>query len=333
MNTWMEPVIQFILSQQEADGSFSTFESYPVVNPAAGWTRLPDPSPFIAANILCSLLYVKDARLDAAILRGAQNLIASKEGAGFWRFWPVKSRQHPVPLDMDDTCIVLYVLRACGFEFGNKEILLSNQSEDGYFETWLRPRWKHFFISPSITWGFIKDYRLASPTHQLKHFDYTDREPAVAANVLLYLGDNDRTKACIRQVITEVTSEKMSLQFYDDEMVVYYHIARAYSNGIRAFGEPADTIAERIRFRFGGISTVENEMLCAMAANVLLDFGKEPGLAAKLIGLIAEGDSYPDNWKTHAYFCSKDRNFLSGSPALTAAIFVEACTKLKSVKA
>ena len=94
MNTWTEPVIQFILSQQEPDGSFPTYESYPVVNPTAGWTRLPDPSPFITANILCSLLQVNDTRLDAAIQRGAQSLIASKESAGFWRFWPVKSKQH-----------------------------------------------------------------------------------------------------------------------------------------------------------------------------------------------------------------------------------------------
>ena len=135
MQPFIDKVLPFIIAQQENAGGFPTYESYPVVNPAAGWTRLPDPSPFITANILFALMQVNDPRLKNVIERGAKSLLASKEGAGFWRFWPVKSKQHPLPLDMDDTCIALAVLERCGYNFNNRNILLNNQNAEGYFET------------------------------------------------------------------------------------------------------------------------------------------------------------------------------------------------------
>src|ERR1039458_853714 len=97
MKKKIEPVVQFIISQQESDGSFSTYESYPLSNADAGWTKLPDASPFITANILFSLMQLNDVRLDGPIQKAVKSLLASKEGKGFWRFWPVKSKQDATP--------------------------------------------------------------------------------------------------------------------------------------------------------------------------------------------------------------------------------------------
>jgi hypothetical protein len=332
MKKKMEPVVQFIISQQESDGSFPTYESYPLANPDAGWTKLTDSSPFITANILFSLMQLNDTRLDGPIQKAAKNLLASKEGKGFWRFWPVKSKQHPVPLDMDDTCIVSFVLARCGYHFENAKTLLNNKNREGYFETWLRPRLGNLLISPSVACRFFIDYRLAWPTLKLGHFAFNDKEPAVAANALLYLGENEQTKACIDQIIKEVIIAAIPKQFYDDDVVVYYHIARAYVNGVPGFRDIGPVMADRICRRFRFDSMAGNEMLCAMAANVLLDYNLEIQFAEKLLGLIAAGKSYPDKWSSHAYFCSKDREFISGSPGLTAAIFVEACAKLDRYK-
>jgi hypothetical protein len=218
-----EAVIQFIISNQEPTGSFTTYESYPVVNPAAGWTKLPDPSPFITANVLFSLLRINDARLNEVIQRGAKSLLVAKEGRGFWRFWPVKSKQHPLPLDIDDTGIVSFVLERCGYHLDNKSILSNNQNAEGYFETWLRPRLSNFFLSPSATYGFIRDYKLALPTQKLGYFAYDDKEPAIAANTLLYLGENNKTKACVRLIIDEIKSGAIPKKFYDDDSSVLPH--------------------------------------------------------------------------------------------------------------
>jgi hypothetical protein len=330
MQDLIDKVIPFIIAQQESDGSFPTWESYPVVNPAAGWTLLPDPSPFITANILFSLTQLNDPRLKKTVAKGAESLLASKEGQGFWRFWPVKSKQHPLPLDMDDTCIALSVLNRCGYDFNVRSVLLNNQNAYGYFETWLQPRLSTLLISPDIAYSFFKDYLLARPTHKLKYFAYNDKEPAIAANALLYLGENDQTKACIDRIIQEVTTGAMPRKFYDDDIVIYFHIARAYANGVHSFKELGPIMAENIRNRFAGDN--ENDMLRAMAANILLDYKLELALAKHLLQSIASGKSFPDKWVTDAYFCSNDKNFLAGSPDLTAAVFVEACAKLNRLK-
>jgi len=330
MQDIIDKVIPFIIANQEANGSFPTWESYPVVNPAAGWTQLPDPSPFITANILFALIQVNDPRLKPVVEKGAKSLLTSKEGQGFWRFWPVKSRQHPLPLDMDDTCIALAVLNRCGYNFDVAKVLLNNKNAEGYFETWLRPRLNTFFISPVVAYNFYQDYLIARSTHRLKYFDYDDKEPAIAANALLYLGENPQTEACIAQIIREVTTGAMPRKFYDDDIVIYYHISRAYVNGIKGFKALGSVMAENIRARFTG--NEDNDMLRAMAANVLLGYGLEIAFAEKLLLSITAGKSFPDRWVTDAYFCSNDKNFLAGSPVLTAAVFAEACAKFNRNK-
>lgn len=327
MQEVIDRVIPFIKAQQESNGSFPTYESYPVVNPAAGWTKLPDPSPFITANILFSLIQLSDPRLKSVIEKGAQNLLTSKEGKGFWRFWPVKSRQHTLPLDMDDTSIVSAVLDRCGYNIDNEMILLANQNANGRFETWLRPRITNVVISPSTAYGFFKDYLLARPTQKLKYFSYQDYEPAIEANALLYLGEGAGTDECVNHIMDEVESAAIPKKFYDDDVVVYFHISRAYVNGIKSFKKVGPVIAKRIWDRFDKSSNRENDLMMAMAANILLDYGVEIELAGKLLVSITEGTSYPDKWITHPYFCSNDKNFLAGSPALTAAVFMEACCK------
>ncbi len=326
----IDRVISYIAAQQESNGSFATYEAYPVVNPRAGWTLLPDPSPFITANILFALIQVNDPRLKPVIERGANNLLKSKEGAGFWRFWPVKSKQHPLPPDLDDTSIALSVLARCGYHFNNRNILLSNVSKDGYFETWFRPRWANFFTSPVATYRFVNDYFLARPTHKLKYFAYGDKEPAIAANALLYLGENEQTQPCIKQIVTEVKTGAMPRKFYDDDVVIYYHLSRAHANGIKSFKEIGNTIAQKLLQRF--TTSEENVFLRCMAANILLDFGLELKLAEDLLLSVANSEYYPDKWVTDAYFCSNDKNFLAGSPALTAAVFAEGCAKLNRIK-
>ena len=121
----------------------------------------------------------------------------------------------------------------------------------------------------------------------------------------------------------------MPKQFYLDDIVTYYHIARAFANGVQSFKELGPVITARIKNIFSDTGNIEDEMLRAMAANVLLNFNLEIELAKKLINDIVRSKSYPNKWYSSPYFCSKDHNFLSGSPVLTAALFVEASINLK----
>ncbi len=332
MEKVIEPVIEFVLSLQEPGGGFPTYESYPIVNPDAGWTRLPDASPFITANVLFSLMQLNNTTaVSAAFEKGVQSLLTAKEGIGFWRFWPANSKQHPVPLDMDVTCIVLFVLNRCGHTFKSDKILLNNKSAGGYFETWLGPRIS-MWPFPAVAFNFLKDYGRTKPTQKLGYFAFNDKEPAVAANVVLHLGENKKTQPCIDQIISEVKTGDISKQFYHHDIVVCYHISRAYANGVQGFKVLGPVIAAKICAYFNAGNIVDDDMLCAMAANVLLNFNREIELAEKLIIHIASSKSYPDKWTSSSYFCSKDHNFFSGSPALSAGIFVEACANLNRYK-
>ena len=91
-------------------------------------------------------------------------------------------------------------------------------------------------------------------------------------------------------------------------------------------------MAEKISLRFKKDLTNGNQLIGAMAANVLLDYELNIALAENLLNSIAESNSFPDKWTTQPYFCSNDKNFLAGSPGLTAAVFVEACAKLNRHK-
>ena len=317
--------LDFIVSRQNADGSFATYELYPIVMPDRDWTELPDPSPFISANILYSLMQAKNNLATGAIKKGVENLWASKERGGYWRFWPLKSKQHPVPFDMDDTCLCSFILEKNGYRLSNKSILLNNKNAAGYFKTWLTPNFKTAITNPVFSFGLAQDCIASMPTVRAGDFMFNDYEPAVAANALLYLGDNENTSNCLQLVIDEIQNNTMPLQFYADEIIVYYHIARAYVNGVKGLGVLKNIIVERLKNRFN--STNQNVLLTLMAANVLLDFNAEIILAEQLIDSVVANEMYPDQWKCVPYFASKNRNFLAGSPELTAALFVEACSK------
>ncbi|MCW5906467.1 MAG: hypothetical protein KIS94_01290 [Chitinophagales bacterium] len=321
----------FIAKQQNERGGFPSYELYPVVKPDEDWSVIPDDSPFITANILCSLLQVNNEKAQQIIRKGTTYLSALMEYGGYWRFWPLHSKQHPVPIDLDDTAVASYVLTKAGYTLNNREILLSNKNDSAYFETWLKPNWQLLFKSPLLNLKLLHNYYATQVTVNMGDFDFSDHEPAVAANVLLYLGEAEN-KECISRIIDEIKNGNEPLQFYPDAIMLYYHIARAYAGGITSFIELKDTIAERLLKRFTGNLNENDTLLYLMAANILLDFKTAVSLAGKLIDYVALGSMYPDKWQCLPYFCSKNRNFLVGSPAFTAALFAEAYTKLNAAK-
>ncbi|HWB63052.1 MAG TPA: hypothetical protein VG603_06040 [Chitinophagales bacterium] len=325
----IEAIIKFILSGQGSDGGFATYEKYPVVEPNGDWRLLPDPSPFIAANILFSLMQAKSPATNDAVKKGCEFLLSRMESGGYWRFWPYKSRQHPVPLDLDDTGVCSYVLTANGNTLTNKKALLNNCDNAGYFYTWLIPTWRNLLLHPLTSTGFARACLQALPTRMLEHYTYTDQEPAVAANALLYLRENKATQKAINTLVKVVEKGNFGMQFYHDEIMVYYHIARAYESGINGLAPLRDIICGHIEQRFEKNIESADELLRAMAAIALLCYDSNKGLAGRLIDSVGQS-AYPDNWKILPYFSSKNRNFLAGSPQFTAAVFLEASIRLNA---
>lgn len=320
------PVVDYIIANQNSDGGFTTFELYPVVKPDDDWAALTDPSPFITANILYSLIEAKDKRFNSVIYQSAAHLYSLKEQNAYWRFWPNNSKQHPVLLDMDDTCLVSFLLKKLNRPVNNYRVLLKNKNADGYLKTWLSPSPAMFLLNPLLGFQLYRDFQQAKPTILAEHFTIEDYEPAVAANALLHLGENPETQKCINLIIQEVHQQKMNLQFYADELVAYYHISRAFKNGISSFQQIAEVIIERIKNRFKASNCNENALNILMAANIALNFNCEWDWAKDLTLKISESKGY--QWEAHPYFASKNRNFFAGSPELAAALFVECASKI-----
>ncbi|MBS1612383.1 MAG: hypothetical protein JST49_06135 [Bacteroidetes bacterium] len=328
----IDSILDYIIGSQQPNGGFPTYEYFPVWKPQDGWTLLPDSSPFVTANLLYCLLELNDARLEPVLEHGCKYLQNSTEYGGYVRFWPKDSLQHPVPLDIDDTAVSSYILQQCGKSIDNKKALLACTNSKGYLFTWLQPTAGMWFTNPKAAASFTLGCLQGFPTRYLKHYYYSDTEPGVAANALLYLTENKGTQRCVDAIIEEVLRHNFNMKFYEDELVVYYHIARAYKHSVPAFAVLNETIIWRIQKRFeNGIGNV-SELWRSMAANVLLDFKADIALANALVDSVASSEMYPDKWQPMPYFCSRDRNFLSGSPQYTAAVFAEAATKLIRAK-
>lgn len=323
----IKSVVEFILSQQNTDGSFSTYELYPVVHPDKDWSRLPDNSPFITANVMYSLLQANSEMTTASLKRAAKYLWQQRERDAYWRFWPARSAQHHIPTDIDDTCVVSFVLTKLGYNIDNRNVLMSNKNKDGYFETWLTPKLSNLVTQPVLTMQFAKDCFFSLPTRMAQFLTFHDAEPAVAANALLYLGE-EGNEACVESINNQIFQNSMRLQYYYDELMVYYHVSRAYANGVKTLGHVRKVITERITNRFETITGNNNILLQLMAANVLLDFKTNVELAERLVLGVANDSNYPNQWKCLAYFSSENRNFMAGAPEFTAALYIEAASKL-----
>lgn len=323
-------LLEYIFSQQEEDGKFPTYKVNPIQYPGQKKKLIPDPSPFITANVLFCLISVQDPKFESQLKRAADFILSQMEAGGYWRFWRFRTRQHTFPFDTDDTGICSHVLKLRNIHLDNQKMLAGNSDRNGYFYTWMIPTFKNLFRRPVTTFKISRAYskalkRVSFFNRNQEHL--LDKEPAIAANVILYLGQNQQTLRCIDQIIAEVKENNFPMHYYNDEVSVFYHISRAYSSGVGAFEALKPVICERIHERFSGMGG-EQDLTRAMAANVLLDFGCYPDLAGKLVDDLVHCDRYPGGWEAETYFCGKQRVFLSGSPVLTAALLLEAMTKI-----
>ncbi len=319
-------LIQFIVLSQNSDGSFATFRINPKQEPQLKVKLIPDPSPFITANILFSLISTGDDKFSNVIDRGQGYLIKIGD-SGFWRFWPKITQSDIVPFDLDDTAICSFVLKN-KIVYDNQSIILKNTDSTGYFYTWLKPSLNLIVTKPFQSFLFSKAIIESFKTlFNKKSYNLKDKEPAVASNVLLYLGESEKTISCIEKVIFEIESNSFDLQFYEDEICLYYHVARAYKNGISSFKRLESIIANRVMEISKDKSTL-TLFKKAMVINILYDFDLFLEEANEFLSQIINKNLNPSDFETDSYFCTKDRVFQAGSPALTAALLVEAIAKM-----
>jgi cytochrome P450 len=311
--------IEFIEKSFFKSYSVTSYEIYP--NTADSIWLEARESPFIHANVLLSL-NKSGMDFNNPLLYHLRNTLKNfVEKGKLWRFWTLQDSINNVPPDFDDMSVCSLVFeKEVNFRTPPKLFHLF-QSKEGSIHTWLYPKIKLAFHYPSIFWKLLREKKSINNTLSSNLLDYKDHELGVIANVLTYLGSNANTSRMIQWSINSVRLRKIKGQFYDDELVVYYHLSRAYSYGIVEFQELKSEIITRLK-EFDSKTKFPELLLKYL---ILKNFQSELYLSeTKLLILNVLGEK-PDAYQMHfKYFTSKDRNYYCGSPLLTAAWFLEA---------
>ncbi|MES2690355.1 MAG: cytochrome P450, partial [Bacteroidota bacterium] len=296
---------------------FPSFELYPKLD--AGQWHYTYPSPFIHANVLYSLLH-STLKTDTDLIKKATDfLLHTKELADTWRFWKIDNCRNPVPPDVDDIAVCSFVLQQCGIESSNKPLLYNNIKPGGEILTWIKPSFSLLVSDYALALKLYKQRKAIEPTIKGQMLSYSDSELGVMTNVLMYLGENERTAKTIEHCINTWRNRSDHYFFYDKDIVIAYHIARAYRHGVTGFAVLADEMEAFIEKGLNEYSFAELNL----AYLTLAYFNKTNKLDDLKERIIVMTDQENFDFEQYPYFTSKDRNFYGGSSGLTAAWFLE----------
>lgn len=296
---------------------FPSFELYPKLD--AGQWHYTYPSPFIHANVLYSLLH-STLKTDTDLIKQATDfLLQTKELSDTWRFWKIDNCRNPVPLDVDDISVCSFVLEQCGVKMSNKPLLYHNIKPNGEILTWIKPSFSLFVSDFALASSLYKQRKKIEPTIKAKMLSYADSELGVMTNVLMYLGENEKTARTIAHCINTWRNRSDHYFFYDKDIVIAYHIARAYRHGVAGFGVLGDEMETFIENGLNEYGFAELN-LAYLTLAYFKRTNKLDDIKERIIVIIDRTDF---DFEQYPYFTSKDRNFYGGSSGLTAAWFLE----------
>ncbi|XXF80188.1 terpene cyclase/mutase family protein [Myxococcaceae bacterium GXIMD 01537] len=297
----MNSAIRFLERRQLPHGQFRAYASpsTDLSNP-----RYADSCVFVTAVIAHGLGCV-ESPVAAEMRRRAREFLLSEMQAGaVWSYWTIASGMDIDP-DLDDTAMCSFVLRAHHPDVAslNRERVLANRSEEGLFQTWLRPRGRT-----------------------------NDVDSVVNANVLLYLGEGEETHdvcgALVRMVLQG--READTSWYYPDTMSLYHAIARAWAHGgVRGLGVCRERIEEAIRARRLADGSFGDALATSMGLSTLLTFGvTTPELVEPALRWLLRAQDAEGGWARCAFYTGPEaphrRNVWFGSEDLTTVIALDA---------
>ncbi|MFQ5831061.1 MAG: hypothetical protein ACE5JD_18215, partial [Candidatus Methylomirabilia bacterium] len=290
-----------------------------------------DSSPFVTALVVHCLDAVSGREADETRSKAIGFLESEMEPPGLWRYWSSRNEKHrSLPPDLDDTCCASYVLRRHETPLPpHRELILANRDSRGVFFTWVVPRSS---LDPDLR--AVVD-RLTDPSALVDLVlsgGVNDIDCVVNANVLLYLGDSEATRAASEYLVDTVLEAKESgcSLYYPDPLTFYYMLSRAYYAGARSLGPAVGPVRDRVRAMRQGDGSYGDAMNTALALCTLLHLGgPRPEMDQAFHSLIRE-QSEQGSWPRRALY--RDQVSYYGSEELTTALCVEAlATYLKTL--
>ncbi len=320
---YRERAYQYLVETHKEYGHFPIFEDYPFfdLKKDKGW-HYTFRSPFLHANVMYSLINSNIDKSEVLLNKAALFLYNTKEKGDLWRFWFNGEAEYPVAIGTEDTAISSIVLRKLNFKLKNRSILLSRINKNGSILTWVNPDIKLFFININSFFSLLKHRKNERITIEADMFNYFDAEPTISATVLAYLGENKKTKKVVDYLIYSWTNEiEDKYQFYEKNITLAFHLARAYNEGIISLHIIKDSVFDYIMKHHSSFSFPED--LIAYLTLKYFKFEHELLLILKkrILEKVKNRDAFTD---FYPYITSKDRVYFGGGGTLTAAWFLEA---------
>jgi hypothetical protein len=332
----IERAVSFLRRRQRPYGEFETMLG------ADRSLRSPafDSSTFGTTFVMYALAQLRDARLADMTARAAAFVREEMEFGGVWRYHSTRQHKHArLPPDLDDTACASFALRLAGMPVpDNAWVFFANRDAAGRFRTWIlrttRNRWNPRFAFARSVGGLqarLRACRTAVPENEdprfrVMHIDNDDVDPVVNANVVLYLGERDETRAAIEFVVQTVLADTTPFSlYYADPLALYHAVARAFRHGAGSFGVLREPIVDRIARRWASGDAL-TPLQAAYAACALLTFDPDASLVPELLQLLRASQREDGGWDAYAFYG------VWGSEELTTAFCLEALAQAESTE-
>lgn len=266
---------------------------------------------FVTSCILYCLRFLDDPGAAAMKQAAYRFLISEMIYPGLWTYFSSTSPTQSNP-DLDSTACASFLLKEIHPDIGverNLDIILANRNESGLFFTWLG--------------------KAEGPN---------DIDSVVNANVLLYLGEREETRAASDYLIATVADRKEAetYYYYLDNLALYYAVSRAYFNGVTSLGEARDRIVSNIGANRRDDGSFGNELLTALALCSLLNYGcGDLEVLGGGVENLVSAQLDDGSWPRIAYYAGpvppKPLARWYGSEELTTALCLEALVRYRAL--
>ncbi len=337
-------IVHYLEKRQSEDGGFPTLRffckevgNYVEPTEFEDWYSFGRCS-FLAASIIFHLDEINLPGVHEIKRKGCEFLLKGLEN-GVVRYQPSYHKPIDIPADADDTSMVASALRHNGYHARtNVAMVMDNTSRKGDFYMWIVPRWRHLRHPGNLIW-LIKDYlqcrkmmrKWASPEvieHTFREYRRS-RDPGVAANVLLSLGETSKTRKHVDRLIEVLLSDDHPLDYYGI-LPVYFHVARLYHGGIQRVGVLGPKITSYLKERQSEDGCVEQELFTAAAALTFIYFGDwESDALQRALRYLASHPMHETGWKPVHYYHDTEGIFEDGGAEMTATLFLEALYRFR----
>lgn len=326
--------LEFLRRSQLPSGEF---KAYMAREGRMDENAVADSSPFPTALIAYSLGFAEADEAGPMLDHAARFFLAEMEGPGLWRYWTKRHEHHStIPPDLDDIACVSYVLRRRGVGFpANRALIFASRNPQGLFYTWMTAR---------RTMPLKLDYlrvvlgQWANPLKLYYFWKLNESEPddvdcVVNANVLLYVGACEETRAVVDYLLEVVRARREDCcdKWHLNRFTFYYVLARNFEAGVEAFASVREEIIKRITSAANTNGRIGDNVLdTALAVCALLAWKSSPPELERAVSHLLNEQRAGGEWPSLVLYYGGPKKYYGwGSEELTTGFCLEALLRYR----